>query len=498
VFMPNVKEGSVIEIEYTHFLPPFEWKFQDEIPVAYSELWLQPNTYIEFSKNMFGFAPLASSSEDRWVAKDMPAMRAEPFTNSINNYITKFEIEIRSINIPGSLYKDYATDWKSVYNTLAESSRFGDQLSKGNYLKKEAEQIMAMYSSPEERLAEAQSFIKEHIKWNGDERLYTSGELPSIYKKEKIGNSADVNLSLIALLQRMDINAQTVVLSTVENGVLSMAVPSISKLNYVVGYVKLGEKGYFLDATDPNLPVGMLPERCLNGEGRLIGPRINKWITLTPKTCYDKEAIQIDLALDQSGSITGKLTCKMTDYAALHFREAMDEYNEDEDYIEALETRYNGLVINNHTVKNLDEDLSQPVYGEFEIDVTDMSDDLGGTIALSPLFFNVPEENPFKSATREYPIHFLQPRNKSSVVKISLPDGYTFTELPKPMSVRLPENAGAFVYSVSKLNDKVLQIHYKMDISKTVFLPNEYPYLQKLYSIVLDHITQQILIKKTT
>lgn len=498
VFMPNVKEGSVIEIEYTHFLPPFEWKFQDEIPVVYSELWLQQNTMIDFAKNMFGFVPLTHVSNDRWVAQDMPAMRPEPFTNSINNYISKMEIEIRSINIPGAMYKDFASDWISVYKILAESSRFGQQLAKGGYLKKEAEQIMSMYSTPEERLMEAHSFIKEHIKWNGDERLYTSNELPIVYKKEKIGNSADVNLSLIALLQRMDINAQPVVLSTVENGVLSLASPSISKLNYVVGYVKLGEEGYFLDATDPNLPVGMLPERCLNGQGRLMSPNANKWITLKPSSCYDKEVVQLDLKVNQDGSISGKISCKMIDYAALHFREAMEEYNEEEDYIEALETRYNGLVVNDHTMKNIDEDLSEPVYGEFEIDMTDMSDDLGGTIALSPLFFNVPEENPFKSATREYPIHFLQPRLKSSVVKIELPDGYTFAELPKPMSVRLPENAGAFIYSVGKVNDKLVQIHYKMDISKTVFLPNQYPYLQKLYSIVLDHITQQVLIKKTT
>lgn len=498
VFMPNVKEGSVIEISYTHVGPPFEWKFQNEIPVKYSELWLQPNNYIDFSKNMFGFLPLAYSSDDRWVAKDMPAMRAEPFTNSISNYLTKFEIEVRSINIPGVLYRDYASNWRRVYETLEETNRFGEQLGKKSYLKKEAEQIMAMHDTPEERIMEAHSFIKENIKWNGDNRLYASNELPTIYKKEKIGNSADVNLSLICLLNRMDINAQPIVLSTVGNGVLSLAVPCISKLNYVIGYVKIGEQEYYLDATDPNTPVGMLPERCLNGSGRLIGPSKNTWVDLTPSKCADNETIQLDLNVDQDGNITGKLNCKKSDYAALHFRDEMDEYNDEDDYIEDLETDYNGLIVNNHKMTNLEEDLSKPVYAEFEVDITDMADDLGGTIAFSPLFFNVPEENPFKSATRQYPIHFLQPRKKSSVVRITLADGYVFNDLPKPMNVRLPENGGTFVYTVNKLNEKQIQVHYKMDIKKCVFLPQEYPYLQQLYSIILDHISQQIMVRKAT
>ena len=498
VFMPNVKEGTVIEIAYTHFGPPFEWKFQDEIPVIYSELYLQPNSYIDFSKNMYGYVAVKQVSTDRWVAKDMPAMRPEPFTNSISNYVAKLEMDIRRIEIPGVLYKDYASDWNSIYNTLAESTRFGLELAKGGYLKTEAKRIMEFYQSPEERVAQAHAFIKEQIKWNGNERLYASNDLNTIYKKDKIGNSADVNLSLIAMLHRMDINAQPVVLSTVDNGVLSFAVPCLSKLNYVIGYVKLGEKEYFLDATEPNLPVGMLPERCLNGNGRLIGPSVNKWIDLTPTELIDRELIQAEYILQKDGTIAGKIDCRRVDYAALSFRDKLKEFNNQDDYLEQIERKYHGLEITDYEIKNKDEILSEPVSESFNVDVTEMADDLGNTIAFSPLFFNIDQDNPYKSASRMYPVHFKQPIHKTSLVSFILPEGYTFVDLPEPVNVKLPDNGGGFVYSVSKVSDNKVQVLYRLDIKKMVFLPEDYPILQRLHTIILENMSKQLLIRNRT
>jgi hypothetical protein len=498
VFMPNVKVGTVIEIEYSHFGPPFEWKFQDEIPVKYSELYLQSNSYIDFSKNMYGYVAVKQVSPERWVAKDMPAMRPEPFTNSINNYVAKLEMDIRRIEIPGVLYKDYASDWNSIYNTLAESTRFGKELAKGGYLKSEAKRIMEFYQSPEQRIAQAHAFIKEQIKWNGNERLYASNDLNIVYKKDKIGNSADVNLSLIAMLRQMDINAQPVVLSTVDNGVLSFAVPCLSKLNYVVGYVKLGDKEYFLDATEPNLPVGMLPERCLNGNGRLIGPAVNKWIDLTPTERIDKELIQAEYVLQRDGTITGNIDCRRVDYAALSFRDRMKEFTNQDDYLEQIERKYHGLEITDYSIKNKDEILDEPVNEVFSVDVTEMADNLGNTIAFSPLFFNIDQDNPYKSASRMYPVHFKQPVHKTSLVTFTLPEGYTFVDLPEPVNVKLPDNGGSFVYSVSKISENKVQILYKFDIRKVVFLPEDYPILQRLHTIILENMSKQLLIRNRT
>ena len=99
--IPNVKEGTVFDIQYTYSGLPFVWLFQRTIPVKYSELDIPQSPYLNYSKNFFGYTPLAISTGDKWVATDVPAFREEPYINSRENYMTKMEIEIRSITIPG-------------------------------------------------------------------------------------------------------------------------------------------------------------------------------------------------------------------------------------------------------------------------------------------------------------------------------------------------------------------------------------------------------------
>ncbi|NJK85655.1 MAG: hypothetical protein HC906_06500 [Bacteroidales bacterium] len=57
VAMPNVKVGSIFDIEFTFFLIPVEWRFQDVIPVRWSELYLESSQYIRFQKTCLDINP---------------------------------------------------------------------------------------------------------------------------------------------------------------------------------------------------------------------------------------------------------------------------------------------------------------------------------------------------------------------------------------------------------------------------------------------------------
>lgn len=497
VVMPEVREKTVIDIEYNFTGVPSEWKFQDRIPVRYSELYLEKTDYVIFSTIQFGHAPLSFSSMDRWIAKEMPALRDEPYVDNLDNYMTRMEISIQSVRNSNGSYTDYSTDWVKVAQWLKESDYFGKQLERGGFLKLEAEALVKDNQSVEEKIVIATGFIKDRIKWNGSERLFVSQELPSILNKEKIGNSADINLTLIILLKRMGIDVQTIVLSTVDNGILSFALPDTDKLNYVIGYVKSGDKVYFLDATESNLPAGLLPERCLNGRGRLIGENVNDWIDLTPKDKIFKEGIKSDLSLDPNGTFTGAITWTHYDYSAWSLRNKISNLDNEDDYLEKLSQDFPTLKIENLHLANLKEILANPVIETFSIDMTGTIENFGNYFGLYPFQFGSDNENPFKSKERVLPIYFPYPINKINYVNLSIPEGHEFFDLPKPKKVLLPNNAGSFTFTVNSITKTSINILYKIDIKKTLFLQEEYPGLRELYALISETLSAPILYKSS-
>ena len=119
VTLPNVKEGSVIEITYkiaSDFVVNFQdWEFQSTIPTVWSEYRARIPEYYNYEKYMQGYVALSVNEQTRepnsitinskeraegaaggstqfqsdkidfqenrfrWVAKDIPAFKAEPF-----------------------------------------------------------------------------------------------------------------------------------------------------------------------------------------------------------------------------------------------------------------------------------------------------------------------------------------------------------------------------------------------------------------------------------
>jgi hypothetical protein len=142
VFAPNVKVGSVIDISYSFNGIPFEWRFQERIPVKYSELVLEESEYITYSKLFFGLEPIETINANSWRAVDMPAFKIEPFTNYYGNYISKFMFQLTSFSIPQTrVYVAVSTSWRNIINNLMDYSNFGGVLTSSNFLNSYAKQL---------------------------------------------------------------------------------------------------------------------------------------------------------------------------------------------------------------------------------------------------------------------------------------------------------------------------------------------------------------------
>lgn len=490
IAMPNVKEGSIIDIEIMFQGLPSEWRFQEEIPVRWSELIIEPSPYLDFSKNFSGFEPLAERSDMRWVAKDMPAFKKEPYMNDMSNYITKYDIELRSFVVPNVINYYGTTSWDAVNKNLYDDEYFGGALTGAMYLNSVAKEIEKTYTDPLDKIKAAQAAVKK-VKWNEKKSLYSSvTSLSSSYNK-KIGNATDINMILIQLLKKLDFEAYPLAISTRDNGLLPLVTPTMDKFNYVLAYTKIGDKPYVLDATEEWMPAGLLPRRCMNFRGRIIDDVKGQWVELkTDKKL--KRVIQYDLKLEPDNQLAGKIKYARFDYAAFDFRKSYEKFNSKEEYIKDFENDHKGLSVINCDIKNLDS-IYLPVMDEYDVKLKNVVSNAGNTLYLKPMLYQSMDENPFKSEERKYPVDFIYPSELTYICKVTLPEGYKVSDAPKPLIIRLPDNSASCVYQIASMGNTV-QLTYKYLINKALYTEGEYADLRAFFTEVVKKHAEPIVI----
>src|SRR5690606_31665583 len=110
------------------------------------------------------------------------------------------------------------------------------------------------------------AYIKDRIKWNNYLGKYSEKDVKKALEARS-GNIGDINLALISALNAAGFNPDAVILSTRQNGVVGDLYPVITEFDYVIAKLNIGGTDYLLDASEPLLPFGLLPMRCLNGKG---------------------------------------------------------------------------------------------------------------------------------------------------------------------------------------------------------------------------------------
>ncbi len=489
--MPNVKVGSVIDIESIIELLPSRFYFQEEIPVKYCEITLEESTDINYKKNLRGFIPIKSDG-NTWTARDVPAFHAEPYISSRNNYITKFEFEVIDVNIPG-YYKAYTTSWNAVSKILYESSYFGGALEGAMFLNDAVDQINASCTTDEEKFKAAHRYVQK-IRWNGNYSCYASGESMNYIFKQEYGNSADINITLILLLQKLGYEANPVVMSSRGNGIL-YPYPCWFKLDYLICEVIYNGKSILMDATDQYLPYYLLPERAINYRGRMVNRKINKDVVITYPGS-EKEVVSYNLVITEDFSLHGTIQYKKSEYAAYDFRKHYRSFNSKEEYLEDFVTDKPGLEIVNAEIENINNKY-ESIQESYEVEIRNQLNVFDDEIYLTPMLFEQIKENPFKDDTRLYPIDFVYPFSKMYAIKVDIPEGYALDKLPEPVNLKLPDNKGSVLFNVSSTGN-YLQLICKVTISNPLFTIDEYPYLKEFYNQIIKKQAEPIVLKKVT
>ncbi|MBL4904481.1 MAG: hypothetical protein JKZ00_00260 [Flavobacteriaceae bacterium] len=355
----------------------------------------------------------------------IPAFKEENYMSSKKNFISTLVFDLISFTSPDGEVTKYTKTWKSADRVIKKSYLDG-QTSKKNFFKKNLPKEIQSESNELMRAKKAYRFIQQRFSWNEDYWTRKQLKIKKIYK-EKTGGVDAINLTLYNSLQAVNIKSYLLMLSTRKNGYPTKLYPVTSDFNYLVVKVLIDDKEYLLDATNKNLPFGMLPARCLNGEGRVLDfKKGGYWQPLLPtKTTSKRTKVHLELTED---GFKGTIQINRTGYFALSQRGEVNSKTEDA-YLEKFESDHPNIEVESYSVKNkhaIEKRLEETFQVLIEEDIAE-----AGNLRINPFFIDRTTENPFKLDRRDYPVDFAFARKMTYLLSLKIPEGYDITKLPK-------------------------------------------------------------------
>jgi hypothetical protein len=514
--VPNVRVGSVIEVYYEletpftyNFVP---WQFQSDIPKVKSEFWAQYPAYYQYHITLKGFLPLtlnktqvikrcvgstlpgasgADCSLSKYGMENVPAFKEEAFITAKSNFISAISFELEQITQQNGVVDKVTNEWKDAEHELKEHEMFGAQIKKArNLYEEKAKAMRTAEPDPIALVKSIHDYCKNTFTWDGEFGFLTDKGVKKVQETSR-GNVADINLTMLALLQEAGIYAEPVLLATRTRGQPIRLYPVLSDFNYVLVRVKVAEKYFFLDATSSLNTVGFVPEKCLNGQGRALG-ETSDWIDLKPN---DKRRVVSDykIKLNDAGAVTGSAVINHYGYAAVTQRYQFLSRDNINDYVKYRTEQWIGLQTSEFAVEN-ERDLTKPFIEKFNLvleDATSQAD----VVYFAPFLFQRNDKNPFTAADRLYPVDFGAPVEYVYLLTFEFPSGYLPEEIPKPLALSLPNAGGRFLFNCTAFQDK-LTISSNLSLNKPLYSSEEYHALREIYSRYIATLQSIVVLKK--
>lgn len=510
---PNVQDGSILEYIYvieSPFLFNLDgWEFQGLLPKLYSEfISLIPGNYryksVRYGSHPFTieessvvakcFNPMNSfmqCNQHIMVMVDVPAFEPEEYMLSYRNHLARLEFEPEKFLPLGyGNFKRFSTTWDDVDKLAKKGDLFGTQLNRKNYFKRRLPESILAIPDDLERAKAIYTFIQNHYTWDGH-YFNSEGKLKNAFS-EKTGSVPEINISLINALQAADLDAKLMLLSTRNNGLPTELYPVMTKFNYTLAVLQLGDKTYLLDATDKLAPFGVTPFHTLNVMGRVMDFKNGSfWMPIIPYG-NNMHYANTQLTAQPEGSFHGEVKQVSSGYIGFGKRKAIEESGLDE-YIKTEKNDQAHIEIDNFQVEVL-ADIEVPLRENYDIVLTPQT--VGNKVILYP-FPNKTylDHNPFKKNERNYPMEFGFPFTNNYLVSIDLGNVYTVDQIPENRRLRLPGDDGecSVIYTVA---NNTINIRFTMKLANYRYQPDAYESLKELFSTVITMLKEEPIVLK--
>jgi hypothetical protein len=428
----------------------------------------------------------------RWVMQDIPALKEEPFTTTIDNYRSRIDFQLRAYNFRLLDRKDVMGNWYSFSESLLNDEDFGADLDRNNsWLADSLKQITNGEAGALGKAERIYSWVRDNFKCTSHHALWTSNPIKTIFRNRN-GNEADLNLLLAAMLRHEKIQADPVVLSTRDNGFASEIYPLISRFNYVITRITIDSSQYYLDASEPWLAFSKLPECCWNGYARVLNKEYPSFVSLNPDSIREQKRTTVFITNGEKGDLSAHLSKTPGFNEACRVRSEVRSEGE-QAYMKKIKTAYSGeTTVSNLELDSLDHS-DQPLEIGYDLAIT--PDGNSNLFYFNPMLSEGYRENPFRAAERIYPVEMSSATDEVYTLSMDIPTGYTVDELPGSAKVSLNEDEGYFEYIISKNGDNI-QMRSRIKLNKAVFKPEDYRTLRDFFAFIVKKQSEQIVFKK--
>lgn len=428
-----------------------------------------------------------------WQIKNVPAIKEENFTTTLNNHIAKVEFQLSEYRFPGQLVKNIMGDWNSVTEKLLEREDFGIAYTRSNnWLDDELKMIITDSKDKIEKTKKIFEFIRDNFTCTRSRGIYLDDKvtLKDVYKKRS-GSVSELNLLLLAMLTKAEISCAPVILSLRNRGIVHPIYPLMDRFNYLIAAANINDTPIYLDASIKNLGFNHLSQNCYNGIAWIIEKDKTRPIEFSADSIVEFKLTSIFIINKKEGTLEGAIKTKLGEFESITARDKINPSKKED-----LKKVFSKSMGSNFQIVNVDVDstidYTEPVSYSADF-IMKTEEDM---IYINPLFGEETTKNPFSSNKRLYPIEIPFQIKEIVIVEMEIPTGYTVEEIPKSVRFFLNETEGVFEYLAIKKQDKI-QLRSTIHIKKSNFSQEDYEVLREFFAFVIQKQGEQIVLKKT-
>ncbi|MGB3591812.1 MAG: DUF3858 domain-containing protein [Nonlabens sp.] len=514
--MPEVRVGTIIEYEYS--VTSLQAYIQDivlqyDIPILRQDIYVYRHPSFTFKATLnplaayvphFEILPkpklkskrrkkrgLKKNAKMRGKLENTPALVLEPFSGTRDRVRAKLIFERNTSSLYGKITsKKLRLGWYKIAHRMLLNPNFGVHLDQTSFARKDLKKIDLKALSKTERLDSILGFVQSKIKWNGYMGKYSRKGTKEAYQSGS-GDVAEVNLFLAAVLRREGFHADPVIISSKENGIPSPY--SEWGFNYVIVQVEEGNNSYLMDATCEHCPKDILPYRARNFTGNVIMEGDSIQIISIPNK-KSKQQLMVNASLNIANE-TASCTVARRDlvYKALTSRNSLDVKTQEKQK-EYLEDGNDNVKVIDYSIENL-KNPSQPLKLNYKVDYADAFQEIGDKLYISPLLFESSQENPFKLEKRNFAVELPYPMKNTSIVNITIPDGYEVETIPDSQKFVYNDGIGSYTYTIAQ-SQGMITTSATFELNDYIISTQDYPMFREFFMSIINKDSEKVVLKR--